>query len=97
MQWAANLDFENPENNDLSEIDIPLETFEILSDIIRASIVADKSNGVTLEELDSMDVCTWIFENQQHIGPIMNAFISSMPKAKPEETGKFKAVKTTAK
>jgi hypothetical protein len=97
MQWAAVIDFDNPENTNFEEIDIPLETFEVLADIIRASIVADKSNGITLDELDPMDICTWIFENQQHIGPIMNAFISSMPKAKPEETGKSKAVKPTAK
>ena len=97
VEWAVNIDFDNPENVS-EDFDIPLESFQVIADIVIASVVADKKNGVTVEDFDVSDVCDWIFENQNLIGPIITAFLQSMPKAKPEEPGNVKAVKpTTAK
>jgi hypothetical protein len=94
MSWAMNLDFQNLKSDDFENLDIPIESFEVLADIIGASIVANKKNNIALEDLEAMDLENWVFLNQEEMGPIMTAFIDAMPRPKESvEPGKRNAVK----
>ena len=94
MSWAMNLDFQNLKSEDFENLDIPIESFEVLADIIGASIVANKHNNIALEDLEAMDLENWVFLNQEEMGPIMTAFIDAMPRPKePVDPGKRNAVK----
>jgi hypothetical protein len=94
MSWALNLDFQNLKSEDFEKLDIPIESFEVLADIVGASIVANKKNNIALEDLEAMDLENWVFQNQTEMGPIMTEFINSMPRPKqPVDPGKRKAVK----
>lgn len=88
MKWAADIDFSKPELINLEKLEIPFETFTVLADLITASMVANKENNVSIEDIDTMELCDWVFNNQEEIQPIMTAFVESMPKAKPETPGK---------
>jgi hypothetical protein len=94
MTWAANIDFDNLKEEDLANIEIPFDSFTVLADLVIGSIVANKENKLSIEDLDQTDVANWVFNNQELMGPIMSSFIASFPKPKTDvEPGKLKAVK----
>jgi hypothetical protein len=74
--------------------DIPFEAVGVFTDIVQAAAQHGGNNAV----LDEDETAQFLFENTAVMGNILQLFMDSMPKMKPEDSaGKPKAAPTAAK
>lgn len=76
----ANLDETELQNQ---EFDLPLETLEVLADVVIAAVVANKQNGKSFNDFFLPDVINAVVQNMDLLPELMKELIASIPTQKP--------------